>query len=58
MPHRLSTWLVTVAVNGDPTRTRDHAITARPHPWAARWLFARLHPHLAPHITHVRPVRP
>lgn len=55
-PH-LSAWLITVTAHGDATRTRDFLIRTRPHPWAARWLFAQLHPDLAPHITCVRPSR-
>lgn len=48
-------WLITTTAHGDLTRTRDHPITTRPNPWAARWLFSHLHPDLAPHITHIRP---
>jgi hypothetical protein len=55
-PH-LTAWLVTTTAHGDATRTRDFLIRTRPHPWAARWLFAQLHPDLAPHITCVRPSR-
>jgi hypothetical protein len=55
-PH-LAAWLVTTTAHGDATRTRDFLIRTRPHPWAARWLFAQLHPDLAPHITCVRPSR-
>ncbi len=54
---RLTAWLVTTTAHGDATRTRDFLIRTRPHPWAARWLFAQLHPDLAPHITCVRPSR-
>ena len=48
-------WLITTTAHGDPTRTRDHPITTRSNPWAARWLFSQLRPDLAPHITHIRP---
>ena len=52
-PHML--WLITTTAHGDHTRTRDHPVTTRPNPWAARWLFSQLRPDLAPHITHIRP---
>jgi len=45
--------MVTVTVNGDPTRTQDHAITAR-SPWAAGWLYRYLHPGTTPIA--VRPI--
>ena len=59
-PH-LTAWLVTTTAHGDATRTRDHTVVTRPHPWAARWLFTKLRPDLAPYITHIRlgaPARP
>ena len=48
-------WWVTVAVNGDPTRTRDYRIRAC-NAYNAGWLWRMLHP--SQRIVHIRPTTP
>jgi len=46
-------FLVTIAADGDPLRTRDVAMQGR-SPWQVGWLYRQLNP--AAHITAIRPV--
>lgn len=50
-----SDWWITVAVNGDLTRTRDYRICAR-NAYNAGWLWRLLHP--GQRIVHIRPTTP
>lgn len=45
-------WFITVAIQGDPTRTQDFRIQAR-NAYNARWLWTTIHP--THQITQVRP---